>query len=184
MDFDDLVFVTSNQGKLREAEAVLGRSLDHHGLDLPEIQSLDLSEVVLSKVEAARAVLGRPVIVEDTALEFAALGGFPGPLVRWLLISVGAEGLCRIVHAFGDPRATARCLVCASDGESKVFGEGVVEGEIVGRPRGDGGFGWDSTFAPSGHGGLTYGEMDEDEKNRISHRHRAFTALRKALTGG
>ena len=181
MDLDDLVFVTSNLGKLREAGAVLGRALDHHGLDLPELQSLDLHEVVLSKVQAAWTELGRPVMVEDTALEFSALKGFPGPLIRWLLISAGPEGICRIVHAFGDPGATARCLVCASDGKTQVFGEGAVEGEIVSRPRGSGGFGWDSTFAPSGHGGRTYGEMSDDEKNLISHRHQAFIALKEAL---
>ncbi len=53
MRLDDLVFVTSNLGKLREAEAVLGRSLDHCGLDLPELQTLDLEEVVRDKARAA-----------------------------------------------------------------------------------------------------------------------------------
>ncbi len=95
MDLDRLVFVTSNLGKLREAEAVLGRTLDHHGLDIEEIQSLDLEEVVRHKGAAAYQQLGIPVLVEDTALELAGLGGFPGPLIRWLLNSVGAAGICR-----------------------------------------------------------------------------------------
>jgi non-canonical purine NTP pyrophosphatase (RdgB/HAM1 family) len=184
MELGGLVFVTSNLSKLREAEAVLGRPLDHHGLDLPEIQSLDLHEVVRSKVRAAVEELGRPVMVEDTGLDFAALNGFPGPLIKWLLESVGPEGICRIVHAFDDPRATARCLVCASDGDQEFFGVGEVAGEIVSRPRGDGGFGWDCTFAPAGHHGRTYGEMSDDEKNTISHRHKAFVALRDALATG
>ena len=181
MLFDDLVFVTSNDGKLREAEAVLGRSLDHHALDLPEIQSLDLEEVVRAKAAAALKRLDRPVLVEDTGLELAGLGGFPGPLVRWLLTSVGPEGICRIAHAFSSPAATARCLACATDGTAEVLGEGVVDGVITEAPRGPGGFGWDSAFIPSGSGGRTYGEMSEDEKNLISHRRKAFLALRKAL---
>jgi non-canonical purine NTP pyrophosphatase (RdgB/HAM1 family) len=181
MLFDDLVFVTSNDGKLREAEAVLGRTLDHRALDLPEIQSLDLEEVVRAKAASAWEALGRPVLVEDTALELAGLGGFPGPLVRWLLTSVGPEGICRIANSFSNPGATARCLTCATDGTSEVLGEGVVDGMIAEAPRGPGGFGWDSTFIPSGSGGRTYGEMSDDEKNLISHRRRAFLALREAL---
>ena len=181
MRLDELVFVTSNVNKVREAEAVLGRTLDHHPLDLPEIQSLDLAEVVRSKAAAAWQEIGRPVLVEDTGLELAALGGFPGPLVRWLLTSVGAVGIARIAQCFDDSGATARCLLCATDGTREILGEGVVEGTIAARPRGPGGFGWDSVFVPDEPGGRTYGEMSDDEKNGISHRRRAFEALREAL---
>ena len=183
MILDDFVFVTSNLGKLREAEAVLGCTIDHRALDLVEIQSLDLVEVVRDKAARAWRELGRPVLVEDTGLELDGLGGFPGPLVRWLLASVGAAGICRIAQCFADPRATARCLVCASDGSTEVFGEGVVQGTIAGEPRGEGGFGWDTAFIPDDGDGRTYGEMAEDEKNLISHRRKAFLALRDALHG-
>ena len=181
MRLEDLVFVTSNVGKLREAEAVLGRHLDHSDLDLPELQTLDLMKVVRGKARTAWEHLERPVLVEDTGLELAGLGGFPGPLVRWLLASVGAEGICRVAHCFDDPRVTARCLVCATDGSVEVFGEGVVEGTITSAPRGVGGFGWDSVFVPAVGDGRSYGEMSEEEKNRISHRRKAFAALREAL---
>jgi non-canonical purine NTP pyrophosphatase (RdgB/HAM1 family) len=181
MRIDDLLFVTSNVGKLREAEAVLGRSLDHCGLDLPEVQTLDLAEVVRGKATMAYERLDRPVLVEDTALELVGLGGFPGPLIRWLLASVGPEGICRIASCFGEAGAIARCLVCAWDGSGEVFGEGVVEGIISSEPKGEGGFGWDSAFVPADGGGRTYGEMSEEEKNLISHRRKAFVALREAL---
>jgi XTP/dITP diphosphohydrolase len=68
MRLDDLVFATSNPGKLREAEAVLGRPLAHQSLDLPELQSLDLHEVLRAKLRAGWQALGRPVMVEDTGL--------------------------------------------------------------------------------------------------------------------
>ena len=181
MRLGDLVFVTSNTGKLREAEAVLGCRLDHRGLDLPELQTLDLREIVRDKARSAWTQLRRPVLVEDTGLELAALGGFPGPLVKWLLSSVGPEGICRIARCFDSDGATARCLVCAFDGGIEMFGEGVVEGSVAPSPRGEGGFGWDSAFAPADHDGRTYGEMREDEKNLISHRYKAFVALRDEL---
>jgi non-canonical purine NTP pyrophosphatase (RdgB/HAM1 family) len=160
---------------------VLGRVLEHRALDLPEIQSLDLEVVVRAKAASAWENLGRPVLVEDTALELAGLGGFPGPLVRWLLTSVGPEGVCRIAHSFPSQGATARCLTCATDGTAEVLGEGVVDGVIAKAPRGSWGFGWDSAFIPNGSDGRTYGEMSEDEKNLISHRRKAFFALREAL---
>ncbi len=183
MILDDFVFVTSNLGKLREAEAVLGCTIDHRALDLVEIQSLDLVEVVRDKAARAWQQLGRPVLVEDTGLELDGLGGFPGPLVRWLLVSVGPVGICRIAQCFADPRATARCLVCATDGSTEVFGEGIVQGTIATEPRGESGFGWDTAFIPDDGDGRTYGEMTDDEKNLISHRRKAFLALRDALHG-
>jgi len=69
MRLEDLVFVTSNLNKVREAEAVLGRALDHRAIDLSEIQSLDLAEVVRTKAAAAWRQIRRPVLVEDTGLE-------------------------------------------------------------------------------------------------------------------
>jgi non-canonical purine NTP pyrophosphatase (RdgB/HAM1 family) len=175
------VFVTSNLGKLREVEAVLGCSLRHRGLDLPELQSLDLAEVVRAKAAAAHRRLSAPVLVEDTSLELAGMGGFPGPLVRWLLASVGPEGICRLGACFEDRRATVRCLACAYDGAGEVLGEGVVAGAVVRSPRGRRGFGWDSTFVPDAGDGRTYAEMDDAEKNAISHRRKAFEALREQL---
>jgi len=184
MRLADLVFVTSNLGKLREAEEVLGVRLKHRALDLPEVQSLELEEVVSHKAAAAFERVGSPVLVEDTSLELAGMGGFPGPLVRWLLASVGPAGICRVAASFGDPRATVRCLACASDGAREVLGLGVVRGVIAEAPRGVRGFGWDTAFVPDGCGGRTYGEMEETEKNTLSHRHRALVALRDALSQG
>jgi non-canonical purine NTP pyrophosphatase (RdgB/HAM1 family) len=181
MVIEDLVFVTSNLGKLREAEAVLGHTMDHRGLDLPEFQSLDLDEIVRSKARMAWQQIERPVLVEDTGLELTGLGGFPGPLVRWLLVSVGPEGICRIARCFGDSGAKARCLVCATDGSIEIVGEGVVRGTIASQPTGRGGFGWDSAFIPNDSDGRTYGEMTVEEKNLISHRRKAFLVLRDAL---
>ncbi len=181
MRLEQLVFVTSNLDKLREAEAVLGCKLDHRALEIDEVQSLDLEEVVRRKAASAHGRLGVPVLVEDTSLELAGLGGFPGPLIRWLLACVGPAGICRLAGCFDDPRATVRCVVCATDGADEVLGVGVVHGVIAESVRGRRGFGWDSTFVPEDGAGRTYAEMDETEKNAISHRRRALHALREAL---
>ncbi len=58
--------------------------------------------------------------------------------------------------------------------------EGRVDGALTFPPRGDRGFGYDPIFVPEG-GAETFGEMDPDAKHAISHRARAFEALRAAL---
>jgi len=177
MQLESLVFVTSNLGKLREAEDVLGRKLEHRALDLPEVQSLSLEEVVHHKAAAASRRLAVPVLVEDTSLEISGMNGFPGPLVRWMLASVGATGIARMAAAFDDPRSTVRCLTCATDGSHEVNGLGIVHGRIARAPRGAGGFGWDCVFIPDDGDGRTFAEMRAEEKNAVSHRRRALEAL-------
>ena len=177
----EIVFVTSSDDKHREAEAILGMPLRREKLDLEEPQSLDVVAVARAKAMAAAARLGRAVLVEDTALELAALGGFPGPLIRWLLASAGAAAIPRLLDGFPDRRATARCVALVRDGEREWLGVGVADGTIAAAPRGESGFGWDVVFAPDWGGGRTFAEMTATEKNARSHRGLAFSALRREL---
>lgn len=176
-----LTFVTSSPHKRREAEQILGFALGIETLHLDEVQGLDVVKVARHKaVEAARR-FGRPVLVEDTALELHALGGFPGPLIRWLLEAAGPPALPRVLAGFTDKGATARCAAVVRDGEQEWLGVGTVEGVILDVPRGSEGFGWDVVFAPQWGGGRTYAEMSAAEKNARSHRFMAFDALRQSL---
>ncbi len=177
-----LVFVTGSDDKHREAQEILGFALERVRLDLAEPQGLDVVAVAREKARAAHARLGRPVLVEDTALELAALGGFPGPLVRWLLEAAGAEAIARILDPFADRGARARCAALVWDGTRERLGVGEVRGAIVRAPRGGAGFGWDVVFAPEWGGGRTYAELTAVEKNERSHRALALAALRRELS--
>lgn len=177
----DLVFVTSSPHKCREAEQILGLSLLTEALHLDEIQGLDVVAIARHKAAIAAERLGRAVLVEDTSLELVALGGFPGPLIRWLLEAAGPAVLPRLLANFRDKRAVARCVAVARSGEQEWVGVGAVSGVIVPEPRGDSGFGWDIVFAPEWGGGRTYAEMPAEEKNSRSHRALAFADLRRAL---
>ena len=168
--------VTGNAGKLAEARRIVGAGLESVAVDLPEIQSLDLIEVLRAKAAAAFASVGAPVVVEETGLELAALAGFPGPLVKWMLDAVGAEGIARCALALGDARVTARCALAAFDGERAVEAAGETAGTLVLPPRGARGFGWDPVFVPDGET-RTYGELSEAEKDRLGHRGKAWRAL-------
>ncbi len=179
-----VVLVTGNPGKLEEARRLCGPGLDAVALDLPEIQSLDLEEVLRAKADEAWLQLGRrpgaaprrPLVVEEAGLELAALGGFPGPLVKWLLETVGADGIARLGEALGDTRATARAALLYRDGDRVVVGRGATPGRLVRPPRGEQGFGWDPVFAPEGSE-RTFAEMSAEEKDAVSHRGRAWRDL-------
>ncbi|HXT22751.1 MAG TPA: non-canonical purine NTP pyrophosphatase [Thermoanaerobaculia bacterium] len=168
--------VTGNPDKRAEAERILGSPVDCVPLDLPEPQSLDLLAVLRAKGDEAFRRLRRPVVVEETGLELAALNGFPGPLVKWMLAAVGAEGIARTALALGDARVTARCALLWTDGDREVIGEGETDGTLVHPARGAGGFGWDPVFLPDGEA-RTYGELSAADKDRLGHRGRAWRDL-------
>lgn len=174
------VLVTGNRDKLLESERILGRKLACEPLDLPEIQSLDLEEVLRAKGEAAWQHLKRPLVVEETGLALPALGGFPGPLVKWMLKAIGPRGIARTAHALEDPRAIARCALLFTDGERTVTAVGETAGHLTLEPRGEDGFGWDPVFVPEGLE-ETYAELGADVKDHLGHRGTAWRAFDREL---
>lgn len=139
-----------------------------------------MEEVLRAKARHAWGTVQRPVIVEETGLELAALNGFPGPLVKWMLEAAGADGIARTAIALGDPRAKAVCLLMWTDGKRSVVVRGETAGDLVLPPRGGNGFGWDPVFRPNGES-LTYGELTDEDKDRLGHRGKAWRELLRRL---
>ncbi len=175
-----VALVTGNQGKLAEARRLCGAELAAVELDLPEIQSLDLIEVLEAKGAEASRRLQRPLVVEETGLELVAMAGFPGPLVKWMLAAIGADGIAKTAIAMGDDRVTARCALLLLLPEREIIAVGETRGRVVLPPRGDQGFGWDPIFVPEGEE-LTYAELSPEAKDSLSHRGRAWSALLEKL---
>lgn len=174
------VLVTGNRGKIAEARLALGADLEAAEVDLPEIQSLSYLEVLRAKADEAWRRLGRPLVVEEAGLDLAALNGFPGPLVKWMLEAVGAEGLAQTAHALGDTRASARCFLLYKDAEREVVAEGRTDGHLTLFGRGPHGFGWDPVFVPEGSP-HTFAELSGPEKDFVSHRGKAWREMARAL---
>ena len=78
-----VTFITGNQKKVEYMRKLLTMPIEHIKLDLEELQSLDLREVVEHKVRQAYDIIQKPVIVGDISLEFCMLGRLPGPFIKF-----------------------------------------------------------------------------------------------------
>lgn len=145
-----ITFITGNQKKAEQLAKYIGFPIGHIKLDLDEIQSLDLKEIVEHKVQQAYEKVHSPVIVEDVSLEFEALNGLPGPFIRFFVDKVPFETMCSMLNG-KSRRATAKCSFGYYDGEILKLFEGSLGGEITEIPAGDNGYDWDTFFIPDGY---------------------------------
>ncbi len=196
-----VVVATTNPGKLAEFRSLL------EGIPVELVSVADVLGAPLTVVEdgqtfeqnarkKAQAVADATLmltIADDSGLEVDALGGEPG--VRSARYAgeraTDAENNAALLQALSEVpaegrKARFRCVLCMIDPWSgaestTILTSGVCEGEIAASPRGSGGFGYDPLFIVAGGDGRTMAEMSDDEKNAISHRARALTALRPKL---
>lgn len=176
-----LYFATSNAGKLREATAILGVPIEQIGLDLPEIQALDVEVVVREKAVAAHGATGKAILVDDTGFAVEAWHGLPGALVRWFVGTVGPAGICRMLDSTASRAVVVTTAVAFHDGAALHVSTGSLRGTVTPEPRGTNGFGWDAIFQPDGSA-KTFAEMDDAEKNAISPRRLALEGLREVVS--
>ncbi|TQR88258.1 RdgB/HAM1 family non-canonical purine NTP pyrophosphatase [Mycobacterium hodleri] len=193
----DLLVASRNPKKLAE----LRRVLDGAGVTGLQLLSLDdvtpfeeapetgatFEENALAKARDAYRASGLPSVADDSGLAVDALNGMPGVLsARW----AGAHGddvanlqllLGQLRDVPDDRRGAAfvsACALVSASGESVVRGEWA--GYIARAPRGDGGFGYDPIFVPTGSD-RSAGELSPAEKDAASHRGRALALLLPAL---
>lgn len=197
---DKLVIATHNPGKLREISALMQpfgiECIAASDLDIPEPEETGVTFADNADLKArfSADLSGLPALADDSGLCVDALQGRPGIFsARW---AEDEEGQRDWVRAMGrvwkeleacDPDAShdahfacALAIAWPNDGQCETF-EGRVDGTLVWPPRGERGFGYDPMFVPASRE-QTFGEMDPDEKHRISHRADAFRKLVAALT--
>ena len=171
--------VTSNKDKLAEINNILGTNFKISKLDIDEVQSLDLTEVVTKKAKAAFAKLNKPVLVEDISLEIKALNGLPGTLVKFFLNSLGTEGTVKLIGT-QNTKTKVTNATAIYDGKQLVIFKGSIVGTLSKKNMGENGFGFDKVFIPNGYK-ITYAQMDASLKNKISHRSKALKKVKKYL---
>lgn len=176
-----VTFITSNKDKAEHLANNLGLRIEHRNLDITEIQSLSLEEIVKDKAQKAYEIIKSPVLVEDASLKYTAFGNLPGPLIKWFHKELGNSGLCRIInHYKKDRTALSEVLFCLYDGKEFKLFAGSKAGRIAAYPRGEMGYGWDAVFIPDGSN-KTRAEMDDDERFESSMRKEALEKVREYL---
>ncbi len=202
---DTLVVATGNRGKLEELRALLA-GLPIQVLGVSEVlrpppqvieDGATFEENAVKKARAVARATMMLTVADDSGLEVDVLNGRPG--VRSARFAheraTDAENnaaLLGALAALGEPPAGEgfparfRCVLALVDpftggGEPRTVA-GVCEGTVIRAPRGSGGFGYDPLFVVTGTD-RTMAELSEQEKNRLSHRGRAFAALRPLLEG-
>jgi len=181
-----LVLATHNAHKVIELRRILaaaGVQASLSGLDefprAPDVAEtgLTFAENALLKARAIAAFTGLPSIADDSGLCVDVLGGMPGIFsARWSGRHGDDAANLALVLAqlsdIADPHRRAQ-IFCA-------VAVGRLEGKLVDKPRGTGGFGYDPIFLPDGYAQTT-AEMIPEAKDAISHRGRAFRALAAVL---
>lgn len=197
---DTLLVATHNAGKLEEI-ADLMRDLGisvvgaaEKNLPEPVEDGVTFVENARVKAHAAAKATGLPALSDDSGIEVDALDGAPGVYTAdWAETPNGRDFTMamekthnRLLAVGAEQPWTARfcCtfVLAWPDGHDEVFA-GKVEGHFVWPMRGTNGHGYDPIFQPLGHE-ATFGEMDPDAKNQISHRADAFRKLKAALSHG
>ena len=183
----EIVFATHNANKLTEIRQMLPADLQLLSLDdigcreeIPETAST-LEGNARIKASHVHKRYGYDCFADDTGLEVLALDGAPGVYsARFAGPGAGSKAniqkLLQLMEGKTDRRARFRTVIALAQKGAFHFFEGQVSGEILLEPTGSGGFGYDPVFRPEGYD-ISFAEMPLQEKNRISHRGRAFRNL-------
>lgn len=175
----DITLVTGNANKLAELKEIFPAQLHlrSQAIDAPEIQSLDLDEIVAHKLSEAYKIIGGPVIVEDVSAELENLNGLPGPFIKFFEQKIGNDALYKLSNV--GTKVIIKCCMGYYDGKTIKTFTGILHGTIT-EPRGKEGFGFDFVVIPSGYS-ETLAALGLDIKNKISHRYKAAVQLAEYL---
>jgi XTP/dITP diphosphohydrolase len=179
-----LVIASHNAGKVNEIHTLLQPlhinviSAAHANVEEPEETGTTFEANAVLKAEHCMHVTGFASLADDSGLVVPAIGGAPGIYsARWAGPNKDfASAFERIRTELGDKPANAYFICVLSlalpDGTTHSF-EGRIDGQLTFPPRGDKGFGYDPIFIAENND-VTFGELDPNIKNNISHRARAF----------
>ncbi len=180
-----LVLATHNAHKVEELRRILADGLE--GIDLVAYDGPDPVEDgdsfeanALIKARAAAAHTGLPAIADDSGIAVDALEGAPGiHSARYAKTRVDADNvalLLRNLEGVADRRASFICVAAFVHGDYEHVVRGEWPGEVLNERRGEHGFGYDPIFRPEGLD-VSSAELAPEEKDRLSHRSRAFRAI-------
>jgi XTP/dITP diphosphohydrolase len=182
---NQLVIASNNEGKIREIRSVIDNidllSLADIGFtdEIPEPYHT-FEENALAKAAAVHQFSGKNVFADDSGLCVNALHGAPGVISAHYCGERNDEkNLQKVLDELqgaGDRSAFYKAVICLIWQEQTFYFEGICEGRIATKKKGNGGFGYDPVFIPHGYE-QTFGELPLSIKNEISHRGKAVRKM-------
>jgi XTP/dITP diphosphohydrolase len=199
----EVLLATRSEGKLRELRPLFAS----YGIVVVDLEAAGIGESAaedalesfetfegnaIAKARYFHELSGRPTVADDSGLVVDALGGLPGVRSkRWsgrddlrgvALDEENNRLLLERLRSVADRRAHYVCVAAYVDDGSELTRRGEVHGRIVDGRGGANGFGYDPYFFAD-ELGRTFGDAPREEKERVSHRARAFRALLGELAG-
>ena len=183
----ELIFATHNQNKVEEITAILPPVIEIKSLRDINFKN-EISETsdtlqgnALIKARTIFNKFKRNCFADDTGLEVEVLNGDPGVLsARYAgnqnIAIDNIKKLLRKLKNHDNRKAQFRTVIALIYDRNEYFFEGIIKGKIIREAKGNNGFGYDPIFQPENYF-LSFAQLDKEEKNKISHRAKAFRKL-------
>ena len=183
----ELIFATHNQNKVEEITAILPPVIEIKSLRDINFKN-EISETsetlqgnALIKARTIFNQFKRNCFADDTGLEVEVLNGDPGVLsARYAgnqnIAIDNIKKLLRKLKNHDNRKAQFRTIIALIYDRNEYFFEGIIKGKIIREAKGNNGFGYDPIFQPENYF-LSFAQLDKEEKNKISHRAKAFRKL-------
>ncbi|WP_394674760.1 RdgB/HAM1 family non-canonical purine NTP pyrophosphatase [uncultured Chryseobacterium sp.] len=179
----ELLVATHNQHKKEEIQQILGhdfvvKSLTDYGIHEEIVEDGDsFNANALIKAKYCFEKTGIPSLGDDSGLVVESLDGRPGIFsARYAGDHDFAKNIARVLgemEGVENRKAYFITVLCYYDDQGARYFEGRVHGNLLLENKGFKGFGYDPIFVPDGYG-MTFAEMNPEDKNRISHRKQAL----------
>ena len=182
---ETIYFITGNKNKFNEIKNLflkedLSYKLKQSTVKTIEIQTTNIKEVALFKLNSIRGKMTNSYFIEDAGFFVEnPLNGFPGVYSKYVLNTIGNKGILDLIGDNNETKAHFNAVIALyfqPMNENFIF-EGVVEGKVAKKIRGRGGFGFDPIFIPEDFPNRTFAELTIEEKNKVSHRGKAWKKL-------
>ncbi len=177
-----IYFVTGNINKFNEISVIFSKAnmkycLQQKDIKTIEIQADTIKEVALFKLNSIKGQINGSYFIEDAGFFIdIPLNGFPGVYSSYVMKTIGNKGLLSLIDDFENTKAHFSTVIALhyKPLDKNFYFEGCVHGKISKTIRGTGGFGFDPIFLPDILPDRTFAEITTEEKNRISHRGKAW----------
>ena len=191
-----IIFATKNYGKLKEVSHILGDKYfellslnDFNNAEKIVEDGNTFEENAIKKAKFVFEKFGIPVLADDSGLVVEQLNGEPGVYsARYAGENATDEEnnkklILKLLFLPQPHKAKFVCSAVFFDGKDLLKASGEIVGQVIHEPRGANGFGYDPLFVPDGYNKTT-AELNFNEKNKISHRAKAFNSLLKMIMKG